>query len=148
MRIERSFEDTVASFQNFLKESGHPSNLIWVFRDDIWQRPETVLVKYPTSPANKLLAQKVFNEGCVKGLISINAIAATDDEVAATVWFPKFTGEEVQGWDGGIKLSIDDPLPRATFIKPTRWLFMQFLPQFRQYQQREWTIGTQQWAAA
>lgn len=147
MRIEATFQDTVASFKNFLKESGHPTNLVWVFRDDIWKRPETVLVKYPPSPTNNLLAQKVYNEGCEKGLINMNAIAAMDDEVVATVWFPKFAGEEVQGWATGIKLSINQPLPRATLIKPSRWWFMRFRPQFREYQQIEWTIGTRQWAA-
>ena len=127
MRLQQTFEDAVASLQNFLKEDNHPTDILWVFRDDLWKRTLTdVLVKYPLSTDNLVLAQKVFREGCERGLVAL----------------------EVQGWDCGMKLSLAQPMPRATIVTPVRWWFFQFVPRFRQYQQLEWTIGTKQWAAA
>ena len=149
MRLQQTFEDAVASLQNFLKENNHPTDIVWVFRDDLWKRTLTdVLVKYPLSTDNFVLAQKVFREGCERGLVALDAVATVGDKTAATVWFPKFANEEVQGWDCGMKLSLAQPMPRATIVTPVRWWFFQFVPRFRQYQQLEWTIGTKQWAAA
>jgi hypothetical protein len=149
MRLEQSFHDAVASFRNFLKENGHPTEILWVFRDDLWQCSQTeVLVRYPTSSENFVLAQKVFGEGCEKGLVDIYAVAIAADQVATTVWFPKFAGEDVQGWDCGMKLSIAQPLPRARIVNPLRWWFFRFAPRFRHYQNFEWTVRSKRWAAA
>ena len=149
MGLEQSFDDAVASFQDFLKEQEHPTEIFWVFREDLWRRSHTnVLVRYPTSSENLVLAQKVFSEGCEKGLVDIHAIATAANQVAATVWFPKLAGEEVQGWDCGMKLSIAQPLPRAKIVNPVRWWFFRFLPRFRHYQSFEWMVRTKRWAAA
>jgi len=48
---------------------------------------------------------KVFAEGRNKGLVEVHAIARIEDKVAATVWFPKFAGEEYK--DGMVNETID-----------------------------------------
>ena len=149
MRLEQTFEDAVASFQNFLKDNGHPMKIFWVFRDDLWRRsPTDVWVKYPSSSNSLVLAQKVFSEGCERGLVDLHAVATTANETAATVWFPKFPDQEVQGWVSGLKLSIAEPLPNATVVSPLWWGFLRFVPRFRHYQRFEWNVGTKRWAAA
>jgi hypothetical protein len=143
-----TFEDTLKSFRLFLAEQGHPTNIRWVFRDDLWQRPVSLELRFPSQKKNLLLAQKVFNEGRRKGLVNLHAIATARDAVAATVWFPKFKGEEVQGWERGIKLSIAQPLPIANLVGPLRWLSFRLHPQFRHYQRYRGLVGTKAWAAA
>ena len=64
------------------------------------------MLRFPSQIRNLALAEKVFAEGREKGLVDIHAIASVDDKVAATVWFPKFIGEKIQGWNSGMKLSI------------------------------------------
>lgn len=143
------FEDAVASFEHFLTEQGHPSKILWVFREDIWKRSSSDLVlRLPSQQKNLALAKKVFREGRKKGLVDVRAIASVDDQVAATVWFPKFPDEEVQGWTRGIKLSIADPLPRAKSVGGVRWLCFSLQPMFRHYQRSELQVGTKAWAAA
>jgi hypothetical protein len=143
-----SLENAVASFKRFLRDNGHPTEVFWVFRDDVWKRPNDVLINCHSASQNLVLAQKVFDEGRERGLVEVHAVATAGDRVAATVWFPKFPDEQVQGWDGGMKLSISQPLPRATIIGPLRWFFFRFAPLFRHYQKAEWTIGSKSWAAA
>jgi len=143
------FEDAVASFRHFLAEQGHPSTIFWVFREDIWSRsPIDVVLRFPSQIRNLALAKKVFAEGREKGLVDIHAIASVDDKVAATVWFPKFTDEEIQGWISGMKLSIADPLPSAKSVGRLRWLCFRLQPKFRHYQRCESGVGTKAWAAA
>ena len=143
-----TFEDVLKTFRSFLAEQGHPTNIFWVFRDDLWRRPASLELRFPSQKKNLLLAQKVFNEGQRKGLVSVDAIARVGDMVAATVWFPKFEGEEVQGWARGLKLSIREPLPVANVVGPLRWLFFRLTPQYRHYQRFESLVGTKAWAAA
>jgi len=143
------FEDAVASFRHFLAEQGHPSTIFWVFREDIWRRSHIdVVLRFPSQIRNLALAKKVFAEGREKGLVDIHAIASVDDKVAATVWFPKFTDEEIQGWNSGMKLSIADPLPSAKSVGRLRWLCFRLQPKFRHYQRCESGVGTKAWAAA
>jgi len=143
------FEDAVASFRHFLAEQGHPSTIFWVFREDIWRRsPIDVVLRFPSQIRNLALAKKVFAEGREKGLVDIHAIASVDDKVAATVWFPKFTDEEIQGWNSVMKLSIADPLPSAKSVGRLRWLCFRLQPKFRHYQRCESGVGTKAWAAA
>ena len=148
MRVEITFEQAMASLQKFLKENGHPENVFWVFRGDLWQRPTDVLVRYPPPPRNLVLARKVFTEGCDRGFIAIDAIATTHDQAAATVWFSKFPRDQVQGLDAGVKLSLAQPMPHATLISPWRWWSVRFRPRFRQYQRYESWIKTKEWATA
>jgi hypothetical protein len=143
------FAEAVTEFRRVLGENGHPSDLFWVFRDDVWKlSPTEVWVKYPSSQQSISLAEKVFAEGREKGLVDIHAVAVAAGQVAATVWFPKYPHEEVQGWNRGMKLSISQPLLRAKTIGALRWSLLGFLPRFRQYQKADMFIGTISWAAA
>ena len=143
------FEEAIASFRSFLAEQGHPANIFWVFREDIWKRsPTSVVLRFPLQTSNLALAKKVFEEGRKKGLVDIHAIAIVGDKVAATIWFPKFKEEEIQGWDSGMKLSIASPLPNAEIVGQLRWLWFGLKPQFRNYQRVEPWVGTKAWAAA
>ena len=149
MHLESTFEEALASFQSFLMQEGYPGNVFWIFRDDIWKRaPDDVLIQYPPPAKNEILARKVFDEGCARGLVSIDAVARTAGGIATTVWFPKFDNEEVQGWERGMKLAIIQPFPCAKIITPVRWRLYKFLPRFRQYQRFEGATGTRRWAAA
>jgi hypothetical protein len=142
------FEDAVTSFQRFLADQSHPSEIFWVFREDIWKRSGEVLLRFPSRVRNEAIAKKVFEEGRKKGLVEISAIASAGHQVAATLWFPKFVSEEVQGWSRGLKLSIAKPLPAAKFVGGPRWLCFRLHPQFQHYQRSESLIGTKAWAKA
>lgn len=97
---------------------------------------------------NTGLARKVFSEGRERGLVEIAAIATAARKVAATVWFPKYEAEEVQGWSRGMKLTICQPLPEARIVGVVRWQLLNLLPSFRRYQRMAFFIGTRKWAAA
>lgn len=68
-----SFENALASFRRFLNESGHPTEVFWVFRDDVWKRSKDLLISYRSASQNLVLAQKVFAEGRERGLVDIHA---------------------------------------------------------------------------
>mgnify|MGYP001159162626 CR=1 FL=1 len=143
------FADALEGLRRFLNDNGHPTDVFWVFREDVWQlSPTDVRVKYPSSSENIALAQKVFAEGRERGLVEVKALATAEGKVAATVWFPKLPNEEVQGWNQGMKLVIAEPLPPAKLVGGLRWWLLRFLPRFRHFQKAAFFIGTRTWAAA
>jgi hypothetical protein len=143
------FDKALETFRSFQRDCGHPDKVFWVFRDDLWQRsPEQVWVRYPSLSQNETLARKVFGEGRARGLVEIKAVAAIESEIAATVWFPKYSEEEIQGWDHGMKLAISDPLLEARAVSKYLWMLLKFLPRFRNYQRAAIFIGKRDWAAA
>jgi hypothetical protein len=143
------FEVALSSFREFLRENGHPMEIVWIFRDDVWKRSKSeVFLRVPSQERNSVLAQKVFNEGRRKGLVDVSVIAITDERVAATVWFPRTENDEIQGWNGGMKLTISEPLMHAKTFSSLRWWWFSFHGGFRHYQTHEISIGTRKWAAA
>ena len=104
------FAEAVEEFRRFVSRAVHYEEVFWVFRDDVFKlSPTDLRVKYPTPSVNTSLARKVFSEGRERGLVEITAIATAARNVAATVWFPKYDREVVQGWSQGMKLSISQP---------------------------------------
>jgi len=149
MRDIPEFEDALSSFRQLLTDHGHPSEIVWVFREDLWKRSATeVFVRIPSQPRSLALARKVFNEGRRKGLVDLHAVAVADNTVATTVWFPRTEGDKIQGWNRGITLTVSEPLLRAKTFGLFRWWLFSFLPGFRHYQKHELIIGTRNWAAA
>jgi hypothetical protein len=143
------FREAVVRFRHFLLTTGHSAEVFWVFRDDLWQwSPTDICVKYPPPVINVNLVQKVFTEGRERGLVEIRAVATVAQKVAASVWYPKYASEEIQGWSDGLKLSISRPLPDAKIIGKLRWRLLRFLPSFRRYQRMAVFIGTREWATA
>ena len=143
MRAISDFNIAVSDFRRFLAGEGHPDDLFWVFRDDLWWRgPDHVLVRYPPPPENPLLAEKVYDEGRERGLAEMKALATAGGRTAATVWFPKYPEEEVQGWSQGVKLVIRQPLPEAKAVSGLAWHIIRRLPGYRRYQRDECVIGS------
>ena len=141
------FAEAVERFRRFLSANGHPTEVLWVFRNDIWQRsPADMRIKYLRFSDNVTLAEKVFAEGRERRLVEIKALGAAKERVVATVWFPKYRHEEVQGWNRGMKLVIADPLPCAKLLRALPWWLLGFLPRFRHYQSEAVFIGTKAWA--
>ena len=144
-----TFDDAAADFRRFLTSRGLGESLVWVFREDLCIRsPLRALVRMPPHAASGDLARKVYDEGRARGLVSITAVAKLKDAVATTVWYPKRSDEEVQGWNRGLKLSINEPLPTAFAVPPVAWRVMEHLPWYRWYQAHGWFVGTREWAAA
>ena len=94
------FEDALTSFREFLTHNGHPAEIVWIFRDDLWKRSLTeVFVRIPSQPKTLALTRKVFDEGRTKGLVDVHAIAIADNTVVATVWFPRSDADEISGME-------------------------------------------------
>src|SRR4051794_36272787 len=129
------FHFAVSNFHRFLGEHGHSEPLVWVFRDDLWfRKPDHVLVRFPPSAENNLLAKSVYDQGRARGLVSIEAIAVAGGHIVASVRFPKCPEESVQGWARGLRLSLRQPFSVAKVVSGRLWRIVRHLPAYRRYQ--------------
>ena len=143
------FSEAVESFQAFLASNSLPTTIRWVFRDDTWfVGRDKLIARSRPGGGNAALAAKVYGEGQAEGLVEIIAIGRAPSHILATVWFPKFADDEVQGWTVGLKLAIRQPCPVAWRVGGVFWRFLQWSPAFRRYQRDYGFIGTKEWAAA
>jgi len=143
------FDAAVDELTRFLAAHGHPTVIVWVFRDDIWHRPpQRMLIRWPVRPGAPALAQQVYEQGRRRGIVGVDAIAQGPGMVFATVWFPKFPEEEVQGWSANLKVTIVDPLVRAQLISSLAWVAIRCMPGYWRYQTSPQFIGTRKWAGA
>jgi hypothetical protein len=137
-----------AAFREFLVGQGYAGRVRWVFRDEIYEPNADRLIAAPRRAGTTELVIKVFSEGRAKGLVEMAGLAQSGDRTLATVWFPKYPGEEVQGWTRGMKLTVRNPLARASIVSTFRWAVSTLLPCYRRYQAAATFIGSRKWAAA
>ncbi len=129
------FDDAVSQLRRFLADEAYPSEIVWVFREDLYSPSGRFRVRFPPPPENEALARRVFEAGRARGLVEVSALCRLLSAVAATVWFPANSDEEVQGWSRGLKLSIARPLAEAKLVRsPLSWRLRQLLPAYRLYQ--------------
>jgi len=145
------FSEALASFERFLIQNSLPTAVRWVFRDDTWfPAYDRLIVRSWIDPDNARLAEKVYGEGRAKGLVQVEAVGRTPTHTLATVWFPKFPAQEVQGWDRGLKILIRLPCPIVRGVGRFPWTVLSWFPSFRRYQRSNLfaSIGSKRWAAA
>ena len=149
MRDIPEWAEAVATFRRFLEGCGQPAVVRWVFREDLYQpEPELVFVRADLPEQNPVLAAKVLADGRAKGLVELLGLASTGSGVLATTWYPKLEGEEIQGWDRGMKLSLRSPLPRAVAVSRMGWGVRRWTRAYGRFQREARFLGSREWAAA
>ena len=141
------FTEAVLQMRGHLAAHNAPEAITWVFRDDVLSTsPERLFFLRPVSEDGPTLAEKVFGECAARGRVEIIAIGTHGVRTLASVWYPKFPQEEVQGWAVGMKLTIRTPLPRATAIP--RWVgwVVRLTPAYRRFNRFGGFIGDRAWA--
>jgi hypothetical protein len=88
--VQSSFEESVARFQQFLKEVGYPTTVLWVKPDDVILTDRRLIyVKQSVSKKNESDAQQAYGLGINRKLgVLFCALCSTDEITYAYVWVP------------------------------------------------------------
>jgi hypothetical protein len=143
------FEKAQWEVSKFLVSQGYPPVLVWVFRDDMYLLgPSRLAVRWPVPDSTQSLVEKVYREGRSRGMIGVRIVGRAAQSVASTVWYPKTSDENSEGWSDRLKLTINTPLPQITRIPSVFWPVARWTSAYRRYQGAQNTIGSREWAAA
>jgi hypothetical protein len=143
------FPGAILRFRSFLAEQSHPTEIVWAFREDLYSPSGRFRVRFPLPPENESLAMRVYESGRMRGLVQIYALCRLPFAVVANIWFPATPEEVVQGWDRGLKLSINTPLTEAKPIHSSlAWRLRTFLPIYRLYQEHAGFVALRSSVAA
>jgi len=141
------FSEAVMSLRAFLAQQGCGQEIVWVFRDDLLEEVDRVLVG-PDAAGNEPLVERVYAAARDQGLVELRVLAGSPTRSFVTVWFPRSPVEQVQGLNRGLKLSISSPRRPAEELDGPNWRMITLSPQYRRYQELQSFVGTKSWAAA
>lgn len=129
-----SFDAALERFQSFLADHELPTRIQWVFRDYVYADRNTFYIA-PTIPeSHTALAARAFHEGTAKDQIAVKAIARLPSATVSTVWYPPSEQHRPQGWEQGLRYSIDQPLQQAVHVTASwRWYLRKYGLAYRRY---------------
>lgn len=78
-------EEAISRFKKFLESESHPTELLWVFREDIYCKNSQLVVRYPPPETNQQLAKSRYELGQTNGCVCITAICRVGSVIAATI---------------------------------------------------------------
>ena len=133
---ETSFARAVADFKEFAAENNLPTDILWIFLEDIYCRNvnyfgKELWIKLPLPDENERLAETLYKIGQQKNLgICLHAFAVCEDKLCCQLIIPKdeldsqylFMGEDVK-----FTYLIDMPVAQAV-KNPFRWKMFSLLP--------------------
>ena len=112
------FADAVVQFRQFLVSQRVPSELLWVFREDVTSRERRILVKEPLPLENERLVASLYERGCQHGLgVQIDAFCLLSSRVCCYIWMPEDESEAEYQMISGLKLSVPTELLQAYSVK-------------------------------
>ncbi|MEO6589548.1 MAG: hypothetical protein ABIP06_09605 [Pyrinomonadaceae bacterium] len=91
---ENSFSQAVEKFQDFLAENNLPTEILWVFKEDVFCKnteiyETTFCLKLPLSRENIILIEKQFEIGRQKKLgMCLSAFALCEDKICCHIVIP------------------------------------------------------------
>ena len=112
---ETSFDDAETFFKNFLEGQGFGSELIWVFREDVFIVSGGIMfVHTPIPSRNRDRAKKCFELGKERGLgIKFHAFATLNGVLCAFVSMPKDDLDAQYKLMGNLRLKCSHTMPMA-----------------------------------
>jgi hypothetical protein len=108
------FEEAVSRLQAFLASKAHPTDIAWVFRDDLTSNRRGVWVRLPLHGDNGVWAGRCYEIGLKKGLgIWLQMLFVLGNVSYCCVWFPVDEADAEYAMLAGLKLSVPETLPVA-----------------------------------
>lgn len=127
-KIPERFNEAVDSFCEFLAESGHRGNVVWVFGDDLTSRRTVTWVRWPIAENNVNKARQLYDSlKCGSGL-RFDALCRVDALICATISGPRADDGATGRFINGFTLSVATPLREARAVRSRlrwRWLLWQ-----------------------
>jgi hypothetical protein len=134
---ETSFAEAVIEFKEFLKENNLPTDILWVFSEDVFSRNIKLFetdfwLKLPLPKENEKFAAKHYKIGQQKNLgVGLSAFALCEDKICCSLIIPtdKEDSEYLFMSPKYLKFSFVSDLPVAKAVKNTfRWTIFKLLP--------------------
>ena len=102
------FDEALGRFRRFLKSEGGPTDLFWVFREDVSTWGCTDWIREPVPAENSNLAFAYYEFGRHQGLgVTLSCLCDVDGRAACFVWVPKDQSEAADRFQAPcLKLSV------------------------------------------
>lgn len=99
----------MAAFQEFLAREGKPTEILWLFREDVSTYKRNLWLRVPVDAGNQRAVCALYAQGLERGLgVVLNQIGECANQSLGYVWIPADTSEMEGAMmsRGQLKLSI------------------------------------------
>ena len=121
----QTFEQAVSRFEDFLRQNGYLTSLVWVEPADLLlPGRRAIYVKVPVPSKNLERARERFTSGMSEGLgVALGTICELPSTTCCYVWVPKDRAEQQEHLMGcGLKLSAKTARIRGIPVtNPVHW---------------------------
>ena len=101
-----SFDEAEGHVQSFLRDQGHPSNLCWIFREDVVERGLRRFIRVPLVNRRDAAAQ-LYEYGVERGLgISLEVYDFLEKQPLCFVWVPSDEKDASYRMLSGLKIAV------------------------------------------
>lgn len=131
-----TFDAALEHFRSFLANNDQPTEIQFVFREDVYySNVNTLCIVSPIPASNLLLAATAYDIGKLKDQVVVKALGKFPNTIIATIWYPCTERHRPQGWDQGLRYAIVKPLPSAIHVSGGwQWFTRKFGLQYRRFQ--------------
>jgi hypothetical protein len=132
-----SFDDAVERLYMMLAprvDGFFRPDLLWLTREDFYEvRPGWVYYS-PRPSCTAAMFRQYYEVGRARGMVALNALFHARGNLACTIWFPSTPHDAMQGWNGGLRISIAMPLGIGNAVRTDlRWKLHTCMPQYRRF---------------
>jgi hypothetical protein len=118
--ISETFPEAKTDLQTFLSKNDQPTDLVWVFYEDVYWRNEQFFINSKSIAENEKLAEKLFELGKKRNFgIEIMAFCELGSQVGCYIFLPEDNTEAMHRLmsDKYIKYGFQNPLKKAILSK-------------------------------
>jgi hypothetical protein len=126
-REPQTFEEAVSRFEDFLRQNGYSTSLVWVEPADlVLPGRRAIYVKVPVPSTNFERAHQRFTSGMSEGLgVTLGTICELQNATCCYTWVPRNRTEQQEHLMGsGLKVSARTDsarIPGIPVTNPVRW---------------------------
>jgi hypothetical protein len=130
MEGDCTFEEAVRMFREFVSTHGYPSEIIWLWPDDVIVAADgIILVRMPVPPENGARVQRAFEEGMRRGRgVLLSTLCGMAEQTCCYIWVPRNEQDAMEHlMPPGVKFSLLTESSRRQGVAVTnrfRWVWM------------------------
>ncbi|MFN0139740.1 MAG: hypothetical protein ACKVQW_06600 [Pyrinomonadaceae bacterium] len=128
---DTSFDEALDDFKEFLSGQGLPTELVWVFREDVICQRERVIIKTPVPAENEALAKACYELGQQRNFgINLHAFCLLESRPCCYIVLPEdgIDAEHMLIPKVAVKYSVLSNLTKAEpVLNPVKWHTLRLL---------------------
>ncbi len=101
------FDTVLVEFRAFIAREGFPTDIVWIFREDVTSRKRRVAIRWPVPTENERVARERYSIGVRGGMgLRMEVFCLLVQKSCCTIWVPRDEIDASFAMLFGLKFSV------------------------------------------